>query len=134
MPACHNDQEPGVLVETIKEVVSEPRPCLIAVELGIRLSGTFNRIVDHTKVETKAVDRAVDCGVTKTPLVIGELNEVVIGSPASPADTQIRKDFAEGRVATKGAEQIAICGRTEFVRIGRKDRVEIGDASRQSRP
>src|SRR6516162_7238114 len=86
----------------------------------------LNRVVDRTKVETKAVDRAIDCGVTKRPLVIGELNEVVIGSPASPADTQIRKDFAEGRVATKGAEQIAICGRTEFVRIGRKDRVEIG--------
>jgi hypothetical protein len=126
VPPSHDDQQPGILGETIEEVIRTPRPRLIAVKLGIGLRRTFDRIVDHTEIEPETVNGAVDCGVAKRSLVTNELNKVVVGRPARPANAQIRKDFAKGTIATNGAEQIAICGRAKFIRIGCKDRFELG--------
>ena len=129
MPARHYEQQPGLVRETVEKVISKPGPRFIALELGICLSGTLDRIIDHAEIETEAVDRAVNCRVTKRAVVTNEFDDAAVSRPARGADAQVREDFVESVVATNSAEQMAIRGRAEFIRIRGIDRFQVCEAT-----
>ena len=78
MPTRHDHDQASVLAEAREHVISDPVPDLLARDFGVRVSATFDWIIDHAEVERLTSDRSTDRGVAEVALVSDKFEHVVI--------------------------------------------------------